>query len=288
MNILIFGVTGLIGSTLSRTLALESQMQVFGTTRRAEFNSALVGLKNNQIFKNINIENIDIIVALLEKCKPSVVINCAGITKHLPESSDLMNSLLVNSIFPHRLGKLCKLMGIRLVHISSDCVFSGSIGSYTEESVTDAQDLYGKSKALGEVVDQSNCITLRTSTIGHEIETKFGLLDWFLHEDYECTGFSRAIFSGLTTLELAKLIRDKVIPNNNIYGLYNIASRPISKYELLCLIANVYKKDIRIIKDENIIINRSLSSTRFFQATGYIAPGWINMIKDMHEARSNV
>lgn len=284
MNILIFGVAGLIGSTLSRILALESQMQIFGTTRRADFNSALVGLRDNQIFKNVNIENIDTIVGLIEKSKPSVIINCAGITKHLPESSDPMASLTVNSLFPHRLGKLCKLMGIRLVHISSDCVFSGSIGSYTEKSITDAQDLYGKSKALGEVIDQSNCITLRTSTIGHEIETKYGLLEWFLRQDYECTGFSRAIFSGLTTLELAKLIRDRVIPNKNIYGLYNISSEPISKHELLCLIANTYKKDIRIVKDENFIIDRSLNSNKFFESTGYIAPGWINMINDMHKA----
>jgi dTDP-4-dehydrorhamnose reductase len=288
MNILIFGVTGLIGSTLSRTLALDCGMRVFAATRRLEFNSALVGLKDDQMFRNICIENMDDIAKLLEKIKPSVVINCAGITKHLPESNNLINTLAINSIFPHRLGNLCNIMNIRLVHISSDCVFSGANGPYSEGDVTDALDLYGRSKALGEVIDQSNCITLRTSTIGHEIETKFGLLEWFLDQNHECTGFQKAIFSGLTTLELARVIKNKVIPNMNLSGLYNIAAEPIAKYDLLCLIASVYKKDITIIKDEDFAINRSLRSVKFFESTGYIAPKWINMIRDMREAKLNV
>ena len=211
MNILIFGVTGLIGSTLARTLALDNQMRVFGITRKMEFNSALVGLTDHHIIRNACIENIRDISGLLEKIKPSVVINCAGITKHLPESNDPIAALSINSIFPHRLSNLCQSLGIRLVHISSDCVFSGSNGPYSEESVTDALDLYGKSKALGEVVDQSNCVTLRTSTIGHEIKTKFGLLEWFLHQNHECFGFNKAKFSGLTTLELARVIKAKAI-----------------------------------------------------------------------------
>ena len=273
---------------MARTLALDSQMQVFGVTRRMEFNAALVGLKDNQIFRNINIENIDDIVELLEKIKPSVVVNCAGITKHLPESNNPIATLSVNSIFPHQLSNLCNSMNIRLIHISSDCVFSGANGPYSEEDVTDALDLYGKSKALGEVIDQSNCITLRTSTIGHEIKTKFGLLEWFLHQDYECIGFNRAIFSGLTTLELARVIKDRVIPNKNLFGLYNIAAEPITKYDLLCLIANIYKMDVKIIRSDDFIINRSLHSVKFFESTGYIAPKWINMIKDMHDARLNV
>ncbi len=288
MNVLILGVTGLIGSTLARSLALDKEIQVFGSTRKVEFNSALVGLHYDHIHKNISLEDMYGVAAILEKSRPSVVINCAGITKHLAESNNPIATLPINSIFPHRLGKLCNLMGMRLIHISSDCVFSGVAGSYTEESITDAIDLYGRSKALGEIVDQSNCITLRTSTIGHEIETRFGLLEWFLHQNSYCSGFSKAIFSGVTTLELARVIKNIVIPNQNFFGLYNIAAEPISKYDLLCLIANVYRKDLEIIKNDEFVIDRSLSPHKFFKSTGYIAPSWINMIRDMYDARPNV
>jgi dTDP-4-dehydrorhamnose reductase len=288
MNVLILGVTGLIGSTLARSLALDKEMQVSGSTRKVEFNSALVGLHNDQIYKNISIENMDSIVAMLEKSRPSVVINCAGITKHLAESSNPIAALSVNSIFPHRLAKLCSLMGIRLIHISSDCVFSGVTGFYSESSITDALDLYGRSKALGEILDQGNSITLRTSTIGHEIDTKFGLLEWFLHQNSACHGFSKAIFSGLTTFELARVIKNIVITSPKISGLYNIAAEPISKYDLLRLIANVYRKDVEIIKNHEFMIDRSLSPQKFFESTGYIAPSWINMIRDMYDARPNV
>ncbi len=288
MKILILGITGLIGSTLSKTLVLDSEIRVFGATRRMVFDSELVGLKHYDVFRNIYIENLNDTEELLNKIKPSVVINCAGITKHLPESKNPTATLSINSIFPHQLSNLCNSMNIRLIHISSDCVFSGSNGPYSEESVTDALDLYGRSKALGEVIDQNNCITLRTSTIGHEIETKYGLLEWFLHQDNQCNGFNKAIFSGLTTLELARVIKDRVIPNKNLSGLYNLAADPITKYDLLCLIASVYKKNITIIKSEDFIINRSLLSVKFFKSTGYIAPKWINMIRDMYEASLNV
>jgi len=288
MNVLILGVTGLIGSTLARSLALDKEMQVLGSTRKVEFNSALVGLHDEQIYKNISIENMDSVVAMLEKSRPSVVINCAGITKHLAESNNPITALSVNSIFPHRLAKLCSLMGIRLIHISSDCVFSGTTGFYSESSITDALDLYGRSKALGEIVDQGNSITLRTSTIGHEIETRFGLLEWFLHQNNMCHGFSKAIFSGLTTFELARVIKNIVISSPKISGLYNIAAEPISKYDLLGLIANVYRKDVEIIKNHEFVIDRSLSPKKFFESTGYIAPSWINMIRDMYDARPNV
>ncbi|QWC95534.1 SDR family oxidoreductase [Polynucleobacter paneuropaeus] len=288
MKVLILGVTGLIGSTLSRTLVLDEKIQVIGTTRKLKFNSSLVGLHDEQIYKNINISNIDCVVELLERVRPSIVINCAGITKHIHEADNPIVVLPINSIFPHRLGKLCTLVGARLIHISSDCVFSGDSGSYGEFSNTDARDLYGKSKSLGEVINQVNCVTLRTSTIGHEIETKYGLLEWFLNQKNECNGFSRAIFSGLTTLELARVIKNHVIPNQTISGLYNVAAEPITKYDLLCLISKIYRKDTNLILNEEFVINRSLSPKKFFDLTGYIAPKWTTMINDMYEARPHV
>jgi dTDP-4-dehydrorhamnose reductase len=179
-------------------------------------------------------------------------------------------------------------MRIRLVQISSDCVFSGLAGNYTESSPTDAYDLYGKSKALGEITDQDHCLTLRTSTIGHEINTKNGLLEWFLSQHAECRGFSRAIFSGLTTIELAKVLRVVLLTKPNLSGLYNIAAESISKYDLLRLIANVYGKKIHIVRDDQYIIDRSLSAEKFYKHTGYIAPSWISMIEDMFKSKNNV
>jgi dTDP-4-dehydrorhamnose reductase len=185
--------------------------------------------------------------------------------------------LPVNTLAPHRLAGLSKLVDARFIHISTDCVFSGKKGSYTEDDLPDAIDLYGKSKALGEV-DYPNTITLRTSTIGHELNTKHGLLEWFLSQNESCKGFSRAIFSGLPTVVFAKIIRDIVIPNNKLSGLYHVAASSINKFDLLKIIANKYNKAINIVDDEQLIMDRSLDSTKFESATGYKAPEWTELI----------
>ena len=181
----------------------------------------------------------------------------------------------------HRLAELCKLLNARLIHISTDCVYSGKKGNYLESEPADSMDVYGQSKLLGEV-DYPHAVTLRTSTIGHEFSTKHGLLEWFLSQEGECNGFLRAIFSGLPTIVLAQIIRDIVIPNNDLRGLYHVAGQPISKYDLLKLIAEVYGKSIKIIKDENFTIDRSLNSDKFKTATGYSPSAWPELIRLMH------
>jgi dTDP-4-dehydrorhamnose reductase len=182
---------------------------------------------------------------------------------------------------PHRLAGLCKLAGARLIHVSTDCVFSGEKGKYVENDFADARDVYGKSKALGEV-DYPHAITLRTSTIGHELQSEYGLLNWFLSQKGACRGYTRAVFSGLPTVVFAQVVRDIVIPNVNMSGLYHVAAKSISKYDLLKLIAGVYGKTIEIVSDDKLVIDRSLNAERFQLATGYIAPEWPELVKLMH------
>ena len=150
-----------------------------------------------------------------------------------------MQAIPINSLLPHRLARLCELSGARLVHISTDCIFAGDKGGYLETDPSDAIDLYGRSKFLGEV-SYRNSVTLRTSIIGHELQSSHGLINWFLAQDKQCKGFSQAIFSGLPTVVLAGIIRDVVIPNEDLFGVYHVASQPISKYNLLKLVADVY------------------------------------------------
>jgi len=234
-----------------------------------------------RVIAGVDVENHDDLVKVLDQARPVVVVNCAGLTKHKHGAEDPLLSIPINTLMPHRLAGLCKLSGARLIHVSTDCVFSGEKGDYVESDFADARDVYGKSKALGEVV-YPHSITLRTSTVGHELHSKYGLLDWFLSQQVCCKGYSRAIFSGLPTMVFAQVIRDVVIPNAELSGLYHVAAKPINKYDLLKLIADVYGKSIEIVPDDKLVIDRSLNSKRFQLATGYVAPEWPELIKLMH------
>lgn len=280
IKVLVIGANGMIGSTVLRVLSEKKEWDVFGTTRNLCDNIIFPPSINERIISGIDVLNPDSLVTCFAQIHPTVVINCAGITKHKPEVNDRVLSIAINALMPHRLATLCKIIDARLIHISTDCVFSGEKGGYTEEDITDAHDVYGKSKALGEL-EYAHSVTLRTSTIGHELQSQYGLLDWFLSQEGKCKGFSRAIFSGLPTVVLAQVIRDIVIPRSTLSGLYHIAAEPINKYELLTLIANAYGKKINIIKDDKLVIDRSLNSDRFQIATGYVAPGWPELINLM-------
>ena len=209
------------------------------------------------------------------------MINCIGVTKHLGGGNDPLTTIPINAYFPHYLHTICEANGSRLVHISSDCVFSGDKGGYSEVDTPDAEDFYGRSKALGEVI-QGSAITLRTSTIGHELQSAYGLLDWFLGQKGSCQGFKKAYFSGLSTLELAKIIERYVIPSPQLHGLYHVGADKISKFDLLTQIRHEYGKKIEIIPNVAFKIDRSLNSDRFYEATGYKPPSWKQLIKQMH------
>jgi dTDP-4-dehydrorhamnose reductase len=281
MRILVTGASGMIGSTVLRVLSAHNQLEVFGSIRNDGYRNFFNPSICERVVSGVDVMCEDALVRIFDQILPDVVINCAGLTKHKPGSEDPLVSVPINALLPHRLANLCKLVGARMIHVSTDCVFSGAKGNYSEEDFADAGDVYGKSKILGEV-DYPNTITLRTSTIGHELQSKHGLLDWFLSQGESCKGFSRAIFSGLPTAVFAEIIRDVVIPHKELFGLYHIAANPINKFELLGLIAKAYKKEIQIIEDDSLMINRSLNADRFRLATGYEPPAWPELIKTMH------
>jgi dTDP-4-dehydrorhamnose reductase len=226
-------------------------------------------------------EDPDALMELFDSVRPAVVINCVGVVKQLSQANDPLAVIPINALLPHRLARLCALVGARLVHVSTDCVFSGAKGNYREVDPADAKDLYGRSKLLGEV-DYPHAITLRTSIIGHELGTSHGLVGWFLAQEGSARGFTRAVFSGLPTVELARIIHDMVIPRPYLHGTYHVSSAPIRKYDLLELIARIYGKCITLIPDAQLIIDRSLDSTRFRQETGYEPPSWEALVQTMH------
>lgn len=281
MKVLVVGASGMIGSTILRVLSEKTEWEVFGTVRNESvkrFFSAAIG---ERLIADVDTERQDSLVKVLDQIRPNVVVNCAGLTKHKPEADDPLVSIPINTLMPHRLAGVCKLVGARLIHVSTDCVFSGTQGAYVEDDFADARDVYGKSKALGEL-HYHHTITLRTSTIGHELQSKYGLLDWFLSQEGRCKGYTRAIFSGLPTVVFAQLVRDVVIPHKDLSGLYHIAAKPINKFDLLRMIADVYDKTIDIVQDDNLVIDRSLDAKRFQSATGYVTPEWPELIKLMH------
>lgn len=281
-KILILGASGMLGNALLRYFSMNSKFQVFAAVRsdRSAFN--IDGKKKYRLFENIDARNHRDLIRVFDEAQPHVVVNCAGIVKQLPEACDPLLSIELNSLLPHRLAQICASKSSRLVQISTDCVFSGAGGGYVEADVADASDFYGRSKLLGEV-DYPHAITLRTSIIGHELIGARSLINWFLAQEGRVRGFTKAIFSGLPTIELSRVIEAYVLPNSHLSGLYHLSVDPISKYDLLTIVRDVYEKEIDIIADESLVIDRSLDSTRFRQATGFSPKPWPSLIRDMHD-----
>lgn len=282
MRVLVLGASGLIGSTTLRVLSEHSKLQVYGSIRSDSIRRFLPKISADKLISNLDVNNFSSIIQAVSEIKPDVVVNCIGATKHKKEGNNPLNAIALNALLPHQLAQVCNLAEVRFIHISTDCVFSGKDGFYSEPAFADADDVYGRSKALGEVT-YHGALTLRTSTIGHELQSNYGLLNWFLSQKSSCKGFNKAIFSGLPTVVFAQVIRDIVLKNTQLTGLYHVAAQPINKYELLKMIATVYKKEINIEEDESLIIDRSLDASKFNQATGYNPPAWQNLIETMYQ-----
>lgn len=286
MRVLILGVTGMLGSALYELFASDAQHEVWGTLRSAGGRKFFAEADRARLIDSVDVTDQDALVTVMARVRPDVIINAVGVVKQLASSNDPLVALPINAMFPHRLAGLCALANARLIHISTDCVYSGRVGNYVESDTSDAEDLYGKSKYIGEVHDQSHVITLRTSGIGHELDSSNGLLEWFLSQKGRVRGFSEAIFSGLPWVELARVIKDFVLPHPELNGLYHVSAKPISKLNLLTLIADAYGKKITIEPDDAVRIDRSLNSARFTAATGYVAPEWPELISVMHKSQS--
>jgi dTDP-4-dehydrorhamnose reductase len=281
MKILVIGASGMIGSAMLRVMNEKFSSNVVGTVRDSSIARYFEPDLAARLICDVDVESQDSLVKALSLVRPDVVINCAGLTKHKPTADDPLSALPINALMPHRLARLCALTGARFIHVSTDCVFSGKRGSYTEGDIADAEDVYGKSKILGEVT-YPNTVTVRTSTIGRELNSKYGLLEWFLAQDKSCKGYKKAIFSGLPTVLFAQIVRDIIIPNIKLSGLFHVSAAPISKYDLLRLISKEYSKEIDIVPDDTFHIDRSLDSSLFRNATGYVAPSWDEIIHLMH------
>jgi dTDP-4-dehydrorhamnose reductase len=279
MRIIVLGATGMLGSSMFQVLANLEGVTVFGTVRSAKFAQFFKSQLAAQLLVIEDLEDFDALQRLIEKVRPQVVINCVALRKS--SITDPMKYVSIFSLLPRRLSYICRRISARLILISSDGVFSGARGNYVEEDRPDATDLYGIAKILGEVAEPNNVI-LRTSIIGHELQGKSGLLEWFLSQDNRCQCYTQSIFSGFPTVALAQIIRDVVIPRVELQGVYHVATQPISKYDLLKLVAARYNKCITLVSDDSVAINRSLSSKRFTEATGYIPPDWTTLIDLMY------
>ena len=229
----------------------------------------------------VDTQNFDAVVRAVSAVRPEVIINCVGIVKQHAAAKDPLSSISVNSLFPHRLAHLCRAAGIRLLHISTDCVFSGRKGNYVETDIADAEDLYGKTKLLGEP-SYDRCLTLRTSVIGRELTTSHGLLEWFISQQGKrVAGYTGAIFSGFTTNALAQLIVRIIKEEPEIQGICHVASESVSKLELLSLIKEIYRLNIQIEPDETVVCDRSLDAGRFRHLTKFVPQPWPDMIEQM-------
>jgi dTDP-4-dehydrorhamnose reductase len=226
------------------------------------------------VLAGVDVMDFEGLERLFVPLRPHVIVNCVGIIKQRAESTYPIPSITINSLLPHKLAELAGRWGGRLIHFSTDCVFSGRQGNYTEEDSSDAEDLYGKSKFLGEVT-APNALTIRTSIIGRELEHRRSLLDWFLSANHSrVRGFSRVIFSGVSTHYLADFVARVIREYPTLSGLYQLASKPVSKHDLLCILRSAYGLDIEIVPDPSEISDRSLETRKLSRAMNFTPPDW--------------
>jgi dTDP-4-dehydrorhamnose reductase len=281
LTYLVLGASGMLGNACLRALG-ENADRVFGTIRSPAAASLFPEHLRASLVSHVDAGDFDSVTRAIAEVRPDIVVNCIGMVKQLDDSKNPLVALPLNALFPHRLYQLCRVGDARLIHVSTDCVFSGEKGMYVEDDRPDADDLYGISKRLGEI-DQLGAVTLRTSIIGHELASERSLIDWFLSQKGSTQGFTRAIYSGFPTVELARIIRDVVAPQPDLHGLFHVSSEPISKFDLLNLVSETYGKTVHIEPSERVVIDRSLDSTRFRDATGYTPPSWPELVRRMHE-----
>ena len=261
---------------------LDPEFEVFATLRGDVVTVERFGIFDPQrMIPGVDPESAESIERAIVGVRPDVVINAIGVIKQVPNAKDVINTLTINSIFPHRLADASARHGFRLFTISTDCVFDGKKGHYNEDDITNATDLYGKSKALGEVIG-IKCLTIRTSIIGRELWTGHSLVEWVLsNRGKRIRGFTNAIYSGFPTIVFADILRSLIIDHKELSGLYHIASEPINKFELVGLINKYYEAGIDIEPYGDFVIDRSLDGSRFNAQTGFRPAGWEEMVKRM-------
>jgi dTDP-4-dehydrorhamnose reductase len=273
----------MLGATLFRSLSTNPAYEVFGTCREAgQRGMAVFRGSEERLIQGVFADDFGSVKKPLCQLKPDAVINCIGLIKQLPIAREPIPAIQINALFPHQLSAACMRQNARFIHISTDCVFTGKKGRYTEEDDSDATDLYGRTKYLGEVAGDGAC-TLRTSIIGHELRNGKSLIEWFLSQNGRVSGYTNAIYSGLPTIELSEVIQKYVLPDQSLSGLFHVSSEPISKHDLLSLVAKQYRKTIIIEPSDCVREDKTLDSALFRARTGYHPPEWSVLVRKMHE-----
>jgi dTDP-4-dehydrorhamnose reductase len=277
-RVLILGASGMLGHKVYQRLP--GHIEVVGTTRQANSRLAAITRAGGRIVEGVDASHFESLERTLAETKPDFIVNCIGVIKQREDASDAVSCISQNSLLPHQLASWCKGNGTRLILVSTDCVFSGRTGCYTEKDVPDPVDLYGLSKLLGEV-SGPGVLTFRTSMIGRELSTFRSLLEWFLRQRGEVRGYTRAIFSGLTTAAVADELSRVILSRADLSGIYHLAAAPISKYDLLHMIRSEFGIDIDIVPDDTVRCDRSLSGAHYAQQSGFVAPTWPAMIAQL-------
>lgn len=279
-RILLLGANGMLGGSIFRHFMKNIDVEIFGTVRSITDHHPLIQQNLKFIRTGIDVSDTKNLAHLIQELQPNIVINCVGLIKQLQQKH--IPSIELNSLFPHQLAHICDCYHTKLIHFSTDCVFSGEKGMYKENDIPDASDLYGRSKLLGEV-DYGKHLTLRTSIIGHELGNRgVSLIDWFLNQKESVKGFSNVIFSGLPTVFLAELLEKYIITDPLLFGIYHLSVKPIDKYSLLKLVKKSYGLTTHISKCDRLIIDRSLNSQKIRQRLKFIPPTWPILISKMH------
>ena len=281
-KVLVLGAGGMLGHKLVQKLA--PRYDIVGTLRSSVRSRSLDRIVGSvPILTGVDASQWHATRQVIEQTKPAIVLNCIGIIKQLEEAKSALQSIEINALLPHRLARLAKQSGFRLIHFSTDCVFSGLEGNYTEDDIPDPQDLYGRTKHLGEV-SETGCLTIRSSIVGHELTRHVGLIDWFISQAKvgQVNGFARALYSGLSTSAMADVVERCIQEWPGMEGVWHVSSDPISKYDLLRIVSEVYGLGMRIARDEGFVCDRRLDSGRFRAHTGWRPPAWPDMIRDMH------
>jgi|SoiMethySBSTD1v2_1073268.scaffolds.fasta_scaffold134381_2 dTDP-4-dehydrorhamnose reductase len=280
MRALVLGATGMLGHRVWRHLS--GHMDAYAVVRRPYSDLASLGWYDEaHVIDAVDVASDTDLDRAFAVARPDVVINAVGIVKQRHDASDAVQSITINALLPHRLAALCGSSGARLIHLSTDCVFTGNRGGYSETDVPDARDRYGRSKLLGEV-DSEGCLTIRTSMVGREIGSSRGLIEWFLSRRGETVkGFTRARFSGLTTAELSRVIRRVAQDHPDLRGIWHVAGEPVSKYDLLTMVNRALRLGTTIAADDAFVCDRTLDASRFMNATGYRPPPWAAMIAEL-------
>ncbi|MFH0816515.1 MAG: SDR family oxidoreductase [Methanobacteriota archaeon] len=280
MIVLVLGAYGMLGHKMFNQL--DDGLKTYGTCRAARKNPGLSSLMPmDRLVAGVDASSIQTVENAIKKFQPDAVVNCVGIIKQLKEAKDPIPSIEINSLFPHRLAKICRDNRVRLIHFSTDCVFSGKKGFYVPEDLPDAEDVYGRSKLLGEVSGEG-CLTIRSSIIGRELFTRNGLLEWFIgNSGGRVAGYKKAIYSGFTTNEMVRIVNRLLVKHPDVSGVWHVASEPISKYDLLRMINHKMDLNIEVMPDESVVCDRSLDGMSFNGRTGYVPPSWSAMIDEI-------